>query len=563
MTVVTGSETPVPRATQRPLPTGAGRRRDPVVVSLLATLAALATVVATRHGPGLSPDSVTYLSLARNLANGRGFVDFTGRADTTFAPGFPLLIAAGLRLGLSASGAVRLLNAASFAAIVVLAWRLLRRHTASKSAALVGTALIACSPALLGVSDEAWSEPLFCAICLGFLLLLEDAAGKDDTGHLALAAGFVAGIAFCVRYAGASLVLVGAVVLLLAARDTKTLRARAHRTAQFLLAASLLPVAWVVRNATTTNPYLMGPRIAEHASPVTLARLLVDGVAELFVPRTFTTAWFLVAVPLMVAATAGGVSLLLGRAHDRRAGSTPSTPTTALAAFLGVYSIFLLFAGKTTGASIDSRTVIPLYVPAVIVAVCAVELVVARSRRRVPPEAQHSRVRFAARRLIPPLVLAYVAFGAAWFLQTSIDDGSAARGYATGETSRSALALAARRLPGDAVVVTNEPWSLYAATGHQPIEPSPRPLVPSDSIIPATADEIARATCTRSVFVAWFGTPDIDGGMVADRLPVTLVRRVPDGDLFRLVREAAPCRSATKEPAGLRATNPTRPGSSG
>ena len=42
-----------------------------------------------------------------------------------------------------------------------------------------------------------------------------------------------------------------------------------------------------------------------------------------------------------------------------------------------------------------------------------------------------------------------------------------------------------------------------------------------------------------------------------------LVRRVPDGDLFRLVREAAPCRSATKEPAGLRATNPTRPGSSG
>jgi hypothetical protein len=549
MTVVTGSETPVPGATQTRLSAGVGRRRDPVLVSMLATVAALATVVATRHGAGLSPDSVTYLSLARNLANGRGFVDFTGRSDTTFAPGFPALVALGIRLGLSASGAVRLINAASFAAIVVLAWRLLRRHTASSGVALLGTALIACSPALLGISDQAWSEPLFCAICLGFLLLLEDAAGTKDGRHLALAAGFVAGIAFCVRYAGASLVIVGVVVLLVAERDTKTLRTRTRRAAQFLFAASLMPVVWVVRNAMTANPYLMGPRIAEHASPVTLARLLLDGAAELFVPRTFTVAWLLVAVPLMIAATAGAASVLLGCTHDRRAESARATPATALFAFLGVYSIFLLVAGRTTGASIDSRTVIPLYVPAVIVAVCAVELVVARSRLRVAPEPKRPLLRHATSRLIPILAFAYVAFGAAWFLLTSIEDGSAARGYATEATSHSALALAVRRLPGDAVVVTDAPWSLYAASGHQPVEPSPRPLVPSDSLIPATADELARATCTRSVFVAWFGTPDIDGGMIADRLPVTLVSRFPDGDLFRLASDAGACRSATGGPS--------------
>ena len=74
-----------------------GQEPDLAWVVALAVLAGVATWVATRHGPGLSPDSVTYLSAARNLAAGRGYVDLTGQANTTFAPGYPAVLAAGGR----------------------------------------------------------------------------------------------------------------------------------------------------------------------------------------------------------------------------------------------------------------------------------------------------------------------------------------------------------------------------------------------------------------------------------------------------------------------------------
>jgi len=91
-------------------------------VAGLAMLAAAGTLLATRNGPALSPDSVTYLSAARNILSGHGYTDFTGQAVTTFGPGFPALLAAGHWTGLSLFTTARLLNSASFLCIVVLTW---------------------------------------------------------------------------------------------------------------------------------------------------------------------------------------------------------------------------------------------------------------------------------------------------------------------------------------------------------------------------------------------------------------------------------------------------------
>ena len=53
-------------------------RRDWLVVGGLSAIAFVITIVATRHGPGVSPDSVSYLTAARTAADGRGFLDFDG-----------------------------------------------------------------------------------------------------------------------------------------------------------------------------------------------------------------------------------------------------------------------------------------------------------------------------------------------------------------------------------------------------------------------------------------------------------------------------------------------------
>ena len=122
-------------------------RRTWLEVGLLALSAATAVLVATRHGPLLSPDSVTYYSMGRNLALGRGYVDLTGTPDTTFAPGYPVVLAVGQMLGVGVAATARIVHAALFASLVPLTWTLVRRHTNSKILSLAATTIVVVTPA--------------------------------------------------------------------------------------------------------------------------------------------------------------------------------------------------------------------------------------------------------------------------------------------------------------------------------------------------------------------------------------------------------------------------------
>ena len=58
-------------------------------------LAAALVLIATRHDPLLSPDSITYLSAADHVRAGHGLTDFTGKPLAVFGPVYPA--AAGAR----------------------------------------------------------------------------------------------------------------------------------------------------------------------------------------------------------------------------------------------------------------------------------------------------------------------------------------------------------------------------------------------------------------------------------------------------------------------------------
>ena len=57
-------------------------------------MAAVLVAIATRHDPLLSPDSITYLSVADHVRAGHGLTDFTGKPMAVFGPVYPLLLAA-------------------------------------------------------------------------------------------------------------------------------------------------------------------------------------------------------------------------------------------------------------------------------------------------------------------------------------------------------------------------------------------------------------------------------------------------------------------------------------
>ena len=63
----------------------------------VALLGGLLVLVATRKGPLLSPDSITYLSAAQHLRAGEGLTDFTGRPLAVFGPLYPILLSVGGR----------------------------------------------------------------------------------------------------------------------------------------------------------------------------------------------------------------------------------------------------------------------------------------------------------------------------------------------------------------------------------------------------------------------------------------------------------------------------------
>src|SRR2546425_258486 len=68
-------------------------RLNPVLLILGALGAAMVLVAAAGHGAGLTPVSVGYVSVARSLLAGKGFVDWTGQPFVDQPPLFPLALA--------------------------------------------------------------------------------------------------------------------------------------------------------------------------------------------------------------------------------------------------------------------------------------------------------------------------------------------------------------------------------------------------------------------------------------------------------------------------------------
>ena len=474
----------------------AGRGRIRLLpVLMLAVVAATATWAATRHGPALSPDSVTYLSAARRLGAGLGYSDFTGGANTTFPPAFSAVLAILSSIGAGLTTAARLANAVCFAGVVILTWTLSRRLVHSSWVRLGATAAVAVSPAMLDLADHAWSEPAFCVLVLLFMLVLQDAVTRHRVStRWAAVAGMIVGSAFLVRYAGAVLLPVGLLVLGFALRRAGR-RVVVARLAVFSLCALVLPSLWILRNARTDAPYVLGPRVAVADGIDSLARKFAMSFGRLFVPPSWTQSR-LVLVAVAVFVTAAISSLLLA-VRDRRGDGRTLLP---LASFVVIYSLFVVAAGKLSGSSIDGRIVAPLYPPVVILVAAALEQALDRTLRNRRPAVVRS-IRLA----LPAAALAAVVGSALVFVQTVQADGAAARGYAASSYRRSPLAGAVRSLRAGVLVATNSPWGLYEATSHEPIVPAPGPFYPSISLVPTTKDTLDDLACARPVYVAWYG----------------------------------------------------------
>lgn len=337
----------------------------PLALAVLAGAGALWITAAP--GPGLEPDSMSYIGAAEQLVR-HGSLDvptaYWWEPDSTsslgsFPPGFSLAIAIPTALGVSPVQAARLVIVTAAAGT---AWAL-------AAAAFAGGGWMgACLAALLallapGVVNQHWivlSEPLSYALLALTLGLM---AGRPEKPF---AYGLTAALANIVRYAEIAAV-VTAVLWAFGQRGEWWVRLK--RAVLAGLPAVVIQGAWLVRERVVEarTPFAT---VGEFAG---VAKTVGQGVGRIgawLVPSPVLPGW---GIPIAIVVGVGILWLVHQTVGRREKGSPKGLPDgrekreawlAALLLFSAVYAGILLFSRTFVGGEIefDDRILSPLYI---------------------------------------------------------------------------------------------------------------------------------------------------------------------------------------------------------
>ena len=338
------------------------RDRTTLLVVVLAGLGTAHILVRTAtYGVAVGTDSVIYLSTALNFLAGEGWRDFKGEPLTMWPPLIPLLLAASSWVGIDPLATTRWVNAAAFGLTILVAGCWLRSHLRSQWLTLAATAIIAVSLPLGYWASSLQTETLFFLFTLLALMQLASFLSRRTDAPLWWAAIFT-GLAAITRYPG--VVLIGTGVLLLLPR------ARLRQTLVFGAVSSLPLLAVLVRNWAATGHLT---RAAGHRTEPT-GQSLADGlrqIVEVFhewlVPR-HTPDGFAYLLWLAVTAVVLASAAVILRA-SRRPDPDALGPALPFGAFTVLYLAFMVATVPfTVRQGIDSRYLMPIYVPLLLVA---------------------------------------------------------------------------------------------------------------------------------------------------------------------------------------------------
>jgi hypothetical protein len=200
----------------------------------------------------LTPDSMNYIDVARNILAGRGLVQSTvGFNQPHFSveapssaplsaqpPLYPLLIAALGLFGIDPLNAAPLISIVAYSLVILLGYTLARELFDEDVALLSGFCLVFYFPMRI-TGRNAWSDALNAAIMLVALWLL---VRRPRTILTCATAGVAAGLSFATRYAMAPLFCVGALFLFLQPGRKERLRSLIPFSLAFAAVTSLVLV---------------------------------------------------------------------------------------------------------------------------------------------------------------------------------------------------------------------------------------------------------------------------------------------------------------------------------
>ncbi len=484
--------------------------RLPTWALLVAPLLAAALVmIATRNDPLLSPDSITYLSVADHLRSGHGFSDFTNEPSAVFGPIYPLLLAPGGRSLLWAT----LVGAAAIAAGSALMGLLLHRRV-RPIVALAGALAFGASQGFVRMASVVWSEAPYAAIALATLVVL---SRRPLTTRGAAIGGMLAGLGFLTRYAGIGLVATSAVVVVVSAWPPDQRAELTKRLGAFTASAVCVGSLWIIRNLVQTGQPL-GPRFEGGiGEPLTrTVWLALSGTGHIVAGD----GWSESARARFGAAIVIALALLMALAlQDRKATSLD----VGMAMFAATSFVVPIVARLATANDIELRVMSPMLIPAIYLAsvtfdrICTQRGVVAAGT----------------------VVLGWWMYQGAAFAVRFPDLAPGGAGYKPQFAPELYDVIDA--LPADARVLTNSPQRVWWFTQREPtLMGFTRPR-PGNSHYPIDTEHTVQEACAGHTYLAWFDNLQNAGDGPNERRPdlvalvdLRLETSVPGGELYRL-----------------------------
>ncbi len=435
--------------------------------AVAAAVAMVLVMIATAAGVGLSPDSTYYLSSGMHLAKHGSLVDFTGRVLTVFPPGLPALVGIGVKLGWTPDATTRLLDIVAAGCTAVLADVLAGRHLERRVLRRAAPLVVAVSPALLVVTSMAWSEPLYVALVLGFVVALEqlDRAASSRQWWMVAGAGvLVSWAASSMRYAGLAMLPVGFISVLW--QNRRRPRVAAARALIVVVGCAIGPMSWMLRNRAADGTVL-GPRSPSQRNLLDVGADLISTVERWVLPVGPRDVARVMAIALAICAVAGLVVIARG-VRRSSSGTRSSVRRTSIVPLLGVAGAQLVYVVvaelRYQLDPLDARLLAPAYVPCVLLALFLAD----RASSTDPGRRDRVRARTVAASLAATCVV--VLLGAAG-LDRSLG-ASEGLGFRSPSFTRSPLAMAVDDAAPTAVVVTNgemQSYHVWAVTRRSPI----------------------------------------------------------------------------------------------
>ncbi len=264
-----------------------------ILVAALAVRMGAAIVVQKRVDRSgslclIAGDAEGYWMLARHIAHGEDFAIYDPPRYVERMPGFPLLLAAGMKLLGENALALRLL----LAAVGTLACGLvfcLGRELVDRTTGLIACLLAAISPTFIVFSVLLLSETLFATMLLASLLALarlmradqrdryraipgdSKRLGRFDTASAwrAIVAGVLCGMATLVR---PTWILVGPACALIDVVRSRLAARQLVQAGLLLLGLVAILAPWTIRNGRVTGHFVpttlwMGPSLYDGLSP--------------------------------------------------------------------------------------------------------------------------------------------------------------------------------------------------------------------------------------------------------------------------------------------------------